>query len=430
MLERGRRTPSDESDGRVLWAIIAAGLLLRTAVLLWYLSSHGGRPETWEYEVVARRLLAGEGLSFPYLGSIYRSYYAPLFPAFCAALHWIAGPGLGLYYGVQLAIAAAIIFLVSRIAAALFGREAGLWAAALAAVEPGLILYQSYKVDPAAAATLLVLISMAAFLRLRAGGGSLAAIVSGLAAGAGMLVRPDAVAVLAAPLVWSAWGGFREGRRLLIVLAAAAVPLLPWIARNYRLHGRLMATSSLSGQLLWTGNNPASTGTLWTRGGGTQVDGAPDELKARLMGAGELSNNDVYGAEAIRYISDDKVGFLSRCVKKIWYFWWFPPDYSGRRYYRWVPSAAVVGYRLLWLGLLALAILGSWRTERKLSALLWAPPIALSAIHSLYYVEGRHRILILPLLLILSSHGLKGLAGLIAARRDTALLPGRPGAGS
>lgn len=406
MLDRGRWMPPNENAGRVLWAIIAVGLLLRTGVLLWYLSTHGGRPETWEYEVVARRLLAGEGLSFPYLGSVYRSYYAPLFPAFCAALHWVAGPGLGLYYGVQLAIAAAIILMVSRIAADLFGREAGLWAACLAALDPGLILYQSYKVDPAAAATLLVLISMTAFLRLRTEDGSMAAIVSGLAAGAGMLVRPDTVAILAAPIVWTAWGRFREGRRLMIVLAAAAVPLLPWIARNYWIHGRIMATSSLSGQLLWTGNNPASTGTLWTRAGGTQVDAAPEELKARLMGAGELANNEAYRAEAVRFIAGDKRGFLWRCAKKIWYFWWFPPDFSGRKYYRWVPDAAVMGYRLFWLSVLALAVFGSWKApEKGIITLLWAPPAALGLIHALYYVEGRHRLILLPLVLTLAAKG-------------------------
>lgn len=394
------------SQQRVLWVIIGAGVVLRGLMLSWYLASHGGQGETWEYEVVARNLLAGDGLSFPYLGSIYRSYYVPVFPAICAALHWIGGPGLGLYYATQLAVSAAIIFLVYRIADALFGRYSGLLAAVISAVEPGLIIYQSYKVDVAPIATLLLLIATDAFLRMR-GGQPSSVIISGLATGTGIMVRPDVAAFLAAPLVWTIWGRFSAIRSLLLLLTAAALPILPWAARNYMLHHRVILTSSLTGQLLWTGNNPNSTGTLWTVDGRPQISAAPDELRARLRGAGELSNLDTYQAEAWGYISAASAEFLMRSLRKVWYFWWFPPDYSGRKYYGWVPGPLILGYRLLWICLMALAVFGSWKIrEAETVLILWAAPVALSVIHGFYYVEGRHRLLILPLIIVLASRGL------------------------
>lgn len=396
--------------GRALSAIVAVGLGLRLAVLIWYLSTHGWRGETWEYEVAAQRLLAGEGLSFPYLGSVYRSYYVPLFPMLCAAFHWIAGPGLSLYYAVQLACSAGIMFLIFRIASGLWGNEAGLYAAGLVALEPGLILYQSYKVDPATISSLLVLVAMAAFLRVRAGAPRSMAIGSGLAAGFSILTRPDAVAFFAAPIAWVIWQRLRPLKAMLLLLTAAILPLLPWVGRNYLIHGRIMATSSLPGQLLWTGNNPESTGTLWTRSGIPQVEAAPAELHLRLNGAGEIANHDVYREAALRYISADPIRFLVRCAEKTWYFWWFPPDYSGSKYYRWLPGTLFYGYRFYWLGIVALALFGSWKaSDKETSLIFWAAPIALSAIHCLYYVEGRHRLLILPLILVLAARGLMAL---------------------
>jgi 4-amino-4-deoxy-L-arabinose transferase-like glycosyltransferase len=127
--------------------ILLGGLFLRLTALFWYLSTHGWKGETWEYEVIANNLLAGKGFVFLFHGSVYRSLCVPFFPAICAALHWLGGSGLGLYYVFQLSCALGIISLTYFLTTRLFGENAAGYAGWLVALDPASIVYQSYKVD-------------------------------------------------------------------------------------------------------------------------------------------------------------------------------------------------------------------------------------------------------------------------------------------
>jgi hypothetical protein len=72
-------------------------------------------------------------------------------------------------------------------------------------------------------------------------------------------------------------------------------------------------------------------------------------------------------------------------------------------------------YGVWYLPMLALAVLGAWSGLRDVQSrsavvLIVASLLVVSATQALFYVEGRHRLAIEPLLLILSGGGLALLA--------------------
>lgn len=263
--------------GAPLGAIVT-GLALRLATLAAYYVRSGGRWETWEYEVAAQNLLAGKGFVFQDSITLSRSPFVPVFPILCASLHWAGGPGLWLYFCVQLALAAVFILAVYSLGNALLGPRAGLWAAFLAAVEPGLIVYQSYKVDVALLTMTLMVLSFLGLLRAARRDSFGAALWSGAVGGIAALTRPDAVALLALPpLAFFLIGPKRMSLRTPLAFALGfALTVLPWFVRGYRIHHRILITSG-STRLLWAGNNPRSTGTSWTREGTPIFNAVPDD---------------------------------------------------------------------------------------------------------------------------------------------------------
>lgn len=420
-----------------LLGALGIGLAFRAGLLLFYLSSHGWKGETWEYEVIARNLLEGRGFVYDAMGCAYRSYVVPVFPVVCAFLHWVGGPGLGLFYAFHLAVAAGVMCLTYLLAGRWLGRATAVWAAWLVALEPGLILYQSYKVDVSPLACLLLLASLYGFLRLRESGGGRLAAVTGLCWGVGMLTRPDLLAAGAAPGCWivAEAGKPRVRKAAAVALAGAVLALSPWVARNYAVHGRFVPFSTGGGWLFWAGNNPNGVGTLVTRDGKEMLKAAPEEFRRRLFSADELGRGDLFREEAWRYIHESPGAFFGGCARKLWNFWWFSPTFATK-YYSWVGSWMVVVYKLVYSLVLALAALGLHRALRRegrgvreLTLCLAAVILAQACIHSLYYAETRHRLLIMPLLLVLAAHGRTAVLDFLGRGRTSRPPAGEPGAG-
>lgn len=407
-----------------LGAILGIALLARLVLLLYYLRAHSWVPETWEYETVAQNLLGGRGFVYRHHGLDYLAYYVPLFPLVCAILHLIGGPGYWPYYLFQLSIALAMIALCRAIASRLVSVRSAALIALLAALEPGLLVYQSYKIDPTALCQFLSL--LCAWLLIPQGDRPLPTYrrcaLLGAVIGAGMLTRPDMLALLLAlGALFLLAGEARSGaaRRGAIILGAALLAITPWGYRNRRVLGAFVPFSSVSGEVLWNGNNPNSTGSALTFDLRAQFWAAPAHLRSQVrQAAGELEADNILGEDARDYIRADIAGFLARTCRKFWYFWWFAPTF-GSEYRGWIPIWAQNAYKLMHAVLLGLACAGAWaglyrpatRLHRPLAFYLLAVPLALAAIHAIHYVETRHRLLALPLLLVLSGLGLDRLLG-------------------
>ena len=398
---------------RDVLAIILVGLLARLAVLLLYLGTHGWKGEVWEYEVIATNLLEGRGFTIDYNNATFRSFIVPVFPLLCAFLHAVGGPGLGLFYVFHLTVAAGILSLTYTIAGQAFGRRPAVLAALLAALEPGLIVYGSYKVDVIPFASLLVLLGLYLFMRLARSGDERFARWLGLVVGLAVLTRPDAVGLIAVVPAWL----LIERRRILEVLRPAVTVMLvallvvaPWFVRNCAIHGRCVPLTTVAGEWFWRGNNPNATGTSVASDMRSQFDVAPREFQQTILAAGEVEQDELFRREALRYIADHPAASLGLALKKFYYFWWFTPSY-GTRHYDWLPSLLVKAYKALYFALSVLMATGLWAVMRsggpaaRLGWTLLSVPVLVALIHSLNYVEGRHRVLVMPILLIFAAAG-------------------------
>lgn len=400
----------------VLFAILGVGLVIRLTVLLLYLSTHNWKGETWEPEEVARNLLEGRGFTiFIYGDIVYRSLLDPVYPVLCYVLHLIGGPGLGLYYVFQLSVASGIIWLTYAIADRWFGSQTAMVAAVLVALEPGLILYHSYKVDDIALGTFLLLLGVHVFALMTLSHDGCLACLTGLVMGVGVLTRPDLLGVFGVLPVWA----ILERKRLvvifkpaLLIISAAALVWAPWAIRNYLVQGQFVLLTTYSGESLWRGNNLNSTGTTVTLENQGQFNVAPVEFRNKILTASEIRKDALFKEEAFRFIAEDPAGFLWRFLKKFYFFWWFTPTYAAK-YYEWVPPPLVELYRLLYGNMLAFAILGVWSVTRegvagvrRITLFLLSVPILIAVIHSISYVEGRHRVLVMPIIMILTAYGI------------------------
>lgn len=428
------RSPSAWRRIGPLPALLGIGLLVRLGMLLWYLSTHGWTPEIWEYEVLALNLLNKGEFSYSYLGNEYRSYVGPVFPFICYVLHLVGGQSLFLYVVFHLSIALVTIWLTYRLASAWFSKEAGGLAALLAALEPGLIVYNSYKVDVITLAACLLLVGLAVFERVAASGHYRWSALLGGLVGVAMLTRLDLFTILTPYGLWFALGSTSRRRILLHGLLAAGMTLLvltPWLARNYTVHGRVLLTTT-AGEQLWLGNYTGSPGTPDPSARAAYLQIAPASLREAIAHGTELEQNDAFLADAVRTIQADPASFLRQTARKFVYFWWFSPTY-GLHYKDF--GSLRDAYKALYAVLLVLAIVGAaalWKSDdvrRRLPA--WSAMVMIMAIvliHSVYFLEGRHRVLVMPLLLMFSAEGVSALTTRWRLRHalETVSRPHRP----
>jgi 4-amino-4-deoxy-L-arabinose transferase-like glycosyltransferase len=418
--------------------LLGCGLLVRLAVLLWYLTTHGWTPETWEYEVIALNLLDRHEFSYPYYGTVYRSYIAPVFAFICYFLHVIGGRGFVLYFVFHLSVALLTIWLTYRLASRWLNERTGMLAGLLVSLEPGLIIYNSYKVDVVTLASCLLLIGLALFEQTAMRDGMRPAVLLGLLSGVSILTRMDLVAVLAPFLVWIAlpprpWRTIMP--RLMVVVGLVAVTILPWLVRNYLVHGRAVFVTTTAWEHLWIGIYEATTGTPVPFNGGSRINFASPSLKATVATGTELEQYAAFRDEALRLITADPAGFVLRASKKFIYFWWFTPTYG--MFYINIPAWMRQGYKALYALLLILALVGGTAAMARADGrLLFLMLSVLSVIftvvllHSIYYVEGRHRVLVMPLVLMFSAAGLDRFLSITAIKSKNSLtaldLPSSP----
>ena len=171
-----------------------------------------------------------------------------------------------------------------------FSPRAGLAAAAIAAVLPELVHYTHFLWSETLFTTLM-LCALWALDRFewapRPGWAALAGVFLGLAGLTREMILPFAVVAAA----WTAWvaGGAARRRAVsaVLLLAACAAVVLPWTARNYARHGRVVLVSTIrwfpvaSGNLLpadgsWLGRDPEQQFA-------TRYFSIPDELEREAL---------------------------------------------------------------------------------------------------------------------------------------------------
>lgn len=395
--------------------ILVAGLLVRLSVLIAYLSTHQWHPQTWEYEEIARNLLDGTGYIYERDGAVFRSFGCPLFPWISYLLHSIGGRDNFIpFFLFHLTLSLGIVWLTFRLAQRLFDRTTALWASMWVALEPGLILYGSYKVHELTLTIFLLLLSLELFWRFQQARRTRYAVLLGLSIGLGILTRPTAVALFPPLLLWA----FQERKKtpgtvrsILIVFLSVLLTVLPWALRNSLVYGRFMPISSTWTEAFWRGNNPRSTGSSMTTEGKGILEVAPIGFQNKISAGTEIQRHDLYKQQALQHIVAAPWQFFRRSVERFFTFWWFSPTYGMA--YPGIPVLFREYYKVLYGALLVLAVVG-WsaglRAEGTTERRRWCLYLLLLFIgaalqNAFVYVEGRHRLVITPILLVFSAYG-------------------------
>jgi len=394
-----------------LFALALAVRLLALAVI---------PPQFWEYEVIATNLLEGNGFVYPHLGTLYRSYCEPLYPALAAFVYFLTEHNVLALQVVQALLSAGLVVVIYHCARAIISPKTALLAAAFVALHPGLIVYAT-KLHPLTldalgmSLVLLMMIRVLKHFRLRDWIG--AALVSGICA----LTRPTILVFLPLAFVYifrvRKVGLGLAARRTLLFVAVLGLVIAPWIVRNYRVQGEFVLTRSNTPYVFWLGNNENFSGSALSSEREDIFNLADPVFKAQIFRLNEMEQNKLFWKRAMGYVTEHPVGFLIRVAKKFYFFWWFTPQ-AGLLY----PKLWFLLYKLFYLLVLAGVLVGarSFFRDAAAGSARWLPillMLSIAVIQSLAYIETRHRWAVEPVLLILTAQGLQQMGSWLAVRR-------------
>lgn len=386
--------------------ILLLAFALRFLVLI-VLDRHVN-PEKWEYDSIALSLIHHSGYVYNHLGTTYRSFGYPMYPLLTAASHLLTNQNYLILEIFQILLSTITCYFIYSIARIIFNQKTGLVSFILTATHPGLIIYATKLSE----VTLIIfLLSLTFFLIFTLGWSRIRDnIFIGFLIGVGMLTRPLALFFLPVYYlyIWLSSHKPKDALKAVFITSlSAALVIAPWTMRNYQIHKRWIFITTNSPEHFWRGNNPQATGTALAQDKQSILEKAPKELKDKLYKMNEIEQYAFFLKVTREYIKSNPFSFIRMCLRKFTYFWWFTPT-LGILY----PWSWAFIYKVYYALLFAFFITGAMVSLVKLNGAKKASAASLlffffltSLLHSLYYLETRHRLSIEPLLSIFSSYG-------------------------
>lgn len=394
--------------------LLSIAFVVKVGLIL-YLKTYAN-PVKMEFEDLVNSLLSGHGYVYNFLGTPYRSFNTPLYSFICAGIYIVTGHSFLPVLILQSAATIILAYTVYMLANMMFDRTVSVTAAACVAFHPGFMYYDIYNLVPLSIDSSFIAAVTFLFLRYRESLTVSRMLIIGFLIGLGTFSRGIIGAMLpylsAYIVLFVKNIRFREKLKLITVCAAAVmIVLLPWIIRNYVVHREFVFIATTNAECLYRGNNPTALGTSLTGDGRCVRELWPDDVKARIETLDEMGQKRYFEREAVRFIVENPVAFLKLYLRKIYYFWWFSHQsgsiYPGiyLRIYKIAYSMMVVFY----LAGLVLTFRNGGRNAKECTVFMLIMMMSVCLSQSLFYVEGRHRWLIEPLLLIYFSYGLVSL---------------------
>jgi 4-amino-4-deoxy-L-arabinose transferase-like glycosyltransferase len=382
---------------RLFWIAPALAAVVRLAVL----AASPLPPETFEYDELARNVLAGRGYVLEHNGTSYRGYSSGLvYTALSVAFYALGSIGPELLRLAQFAIAAATTVVVIVIAGHFGAGRAALWAGILVATHPALVYYDVRKLHPLGLDALLPAALLGAVLASRYAG-VWACAGCGLLLGLASLERLTFLPMLVVAAFWLADGlPWRDrARRLAAFGAATLLTLAPWLVHTHAVFGAPIL-STMTAEYFFLGNVPPSSGSLHLPSGARVMDAAPSAMLERLAAADERGQARIFRETSYEFVSREPGRFVAGVLRKLLYFWTWAPQ-TGVLY----PAHYRRVYLALYTVLLAAAISGAWRLRHaapRAMGLILALCATVSLLQALLYFELRHRWALEPLLVVLA----------------------------
>jgi tetratricopeptide (TPR) repeat protein len=410
----------DARQSGLFWAgaILVSAFVLRlfylvqieSIPLFYHLAGDGRTYDEW-----AQRIAAGDWLGQGVF------YQAPLYPYFLGVLQLVFGHSLWLIRFVQILLGSfscALIYLVGR---RLFSRPAGIAAGFLLACYAPAIFFEALIEK-----SILDLFLVSLLLFLLVGAMARRGWTQWLAAGAVLgllgLSRENALVLAAVVPLWifvyfSDQAVQIRARWAALFFAGLLVVLIPVGLRNFAVGGEFKLTTSQFGANFFIGNNPGADGTYGSVNkviGEPQLEGNDAARLAERASGKRLSSgavSDYWLKKSWDYIRAEPTQWFRLLAKK-WLMVWNArevedsDDFYIYRQWSWLLAF------LSWInhfGVLApLAAAGAWlsRNEWRRLWLLYAMIVSFALSVAVFYVFGRYRFPLVPLLALFAGKAL------------------------
>lgn len=398
----------------MIGALVVLGFLLRLGFGLGYWVGKPLMKDEQEYLLLATRLTMGEGFTYPPVQAgepaPRRFERPPGFAVFLAGVSGLVGdplledPAAGQDQGlpasssevpVSIKVAQSVvgslgILLIAALAGRAGGPRAAIIAAAGAAVYPPLVWVCGYVLsEPLYSALALATVWLLQKAADPAGRGRLwIGLSAGVLAGGSLLTKEAMLFFLPFAALWLIYT--RKSVLAVVFVTGVFAVTVPWIVRNFAVHGQFVLTASHGGVTLWTGNNPLATGE-------GDLAANPEMGKARVAledsypGFTNQQLDEIYYREVFEFIREQPGRWLVLEAKKLFYtFVPIGPSYRlhSARYY----GASLVSY-----GVLApFALAGLWTLLRhgepsRLWA-LWLLALSTVVVCLIFFPQERFRI--------------------------------------
>ncbi len=398
-------------------SIFLVSLIVQASIVILFSKSYP--LQTYEYEDIARHLLKDKTFSCEMLGTTYYSLTPPLYPIVNAVIYFFTNYDRTAMLFVQMIFLALTCTIIYGIAKDIFDKNVGKVASVLCMLHPGMLFYSTRKLHELTMVSLLFSLLMLTILKLAKDLTYKKSVVIGALIGVCILTRASVVLFLVPLLLWLWWdrGALRLTRELLtksiIIVFTAALVISPWVLRNYYVHREFVfiQTPTIN---IWVGNNSHASGSNFAPDGRRVLDMMPKDFVEKVYRADELGQARIFKKEVYDFIREQPLRFVTLFFKKVYYFWWFSPS-AGLQYPRFFLSV----YKGLYVAYFLLFIVGLYSVMTRVAqvnlkkvSLLVVFLLSITVMQSLFYVEGRHRWAVEPLILIFSAAGIAKLCKL------------------
>jgi hypothetical protein len=338
----------------------------------------------------------------------------------CFLLAGIGTPGAYLLMElINVGLAALGLWALGQIGRRMWNARLGVISAWLGAVYPPLV-YAVTRVQAVNWSVNFFLLGIYCVILLQEKRSPGMAATSGVCLGLGSLGEPILLAPTVAALSLFFW--VRERRLAGVAVVALALTLAPWLVRNMVVHSQPVLVKSTFWYVFWQGNNMQATGTdkvevspevvralSWrvslkgleeqlkkAREQTESVDSfiSPEVVQEIMRQPREIDKMGWFRRESLRILQEHTGHYMLMCGKRAWKFLWF--DATN-------PGSLVLAYRLPYLLLLVLAVVGVVVSVRE-PPRFWIVPVimcvALMAVHVLVIASARFRFPVEAVLLL------------------------------
>jgi tetratricopeptide (TPR) repeat protein len=387
--------------------------------------SHPTLDEETHHEL-AQAVAAGHGVGAePF-------FRAPLYYYLLGALYAVVGPNPAGARLLGCVLGTISCFLIAQLGRALGGTAVGLLAGLIAAVYWPMIFFDN-QLQTAGVEVFLDVLMLLLFVRGAQKGSWLLFLAAGFTWGLSAITRAN-ILILAPALLIALWlwprgqgqAALRRVRCTALLLAGAALAILPVTVRNRIVGGEWVLVASSGGVNFYIGNNPRSDGRsaivpeigyFWSgRFEGTQR--LPEARAGHKLTHQEVSA--FWFDRAKKWIRSDPAAWAGLSARKCRLFF-SPVEIPNDHPIGFFASLSPVA-RAFWIGFPVVGVLGiAGLTLLGKSVRTWLLPLLFTFTYAasivLFFCPARFRLPVVPVLILFAALGLVRGAALVSARR-------------